>query len=103
MLSITHKVIFSLLLSGLAWSAQARPPHENGGPHDQEVMAREQDQRLDRAVGQVRRETGGRVLSADVEEGNGERIRIKVLTPGGRVRIVTIDDDSGEYHADVRN
>ena len=97
MLSRTHKVVLSLLLGCMAISAQARPPHENDGPRDQGEMVRNHDERrLDRAVGQVRRETGGRVLSADVEEGDGERIRIKVLTPGGRVRTVTVDEDSGE-------
>jgi hypothetical protein len=100
MVSKTHKVVFSLLLSCIALSAQARPPHDDGGARGErngEEMAREhEERRLDRAVGQVRRETGGRVLSADVEQGNGERIRIKVLTPGGRVRTVTVDEDGRE-------
>jgi uncharacterized membrane protein YkoI len=45
---------------------------------------------LQEAVEQVQRETGGRVLSADtVRAGPRELYRIKVLTPDGRVRVVT--------------
>lgn len=45
---------------------------------------------LQDAIAQVQRETGGRVLSADaVPAGAGELYRIKVLTPDGRVRVIT--------------
>lgn len=45
---------------------------------------------LQDAIAQVQRETGGRVLSADaVPAGGGELYRIKVLTPDGRVRVIT--------------
>ncbi len=45
---------------------------------------------LQEAVEEVQRETGGRVLSADtVRAGPRELYRIKVLTPDGRVRVVT--------------
>jgi len=44
---------------------------------------------LDQAVSQVRRETGGRILSAKTVSENGRRVhRIKVLMPSGRVKIV---------------
>jgi len=44
---------------------------------------------LDQAVNQVRRETGGRILSAKTVSENGRRVhRIKVLMPSGRVKIV---------------
>ena len=47
---------------------------------------------LNDAVQQVQRETGGRVLSADTVNQGGRTVhRIKVLTPSGQVRIVTID------------
>jgi len=50
---------------------------------------------LNEAVQQVQRETGGRVLSADtVSQGGRSLHRIKVLTPSGQVRIVTIDAQS---------
>jgi hypothetical protein len=45
---------------------------------------------LQDAIAQVQRETGGRVLSADaVPAGGRELYRIKVLTPDGRVRVIT--------------
>ena len=51
---------------------------------------------LNQAVQQVRRETGGRILSADTVNQDGRAVhRIKVLTPSGQVRIVTIDAQSG--------
>ena len=47
---------------------------------------------LNEAVQQVQRETGGRVLSAETVNQGGQTVhRIKVLTPSGQVRIVTID------------
>jgi uncharacterized membrane protein YkoI len=50
---------------------------------------------LNDAVQQVQRETGGRVLSADTVNQGGRAVhRIKVLTPSGQVRIVTIDAQS---------
>jgi uncharacterized membrane protein YkoI len=50
---------------------------------------------LNEAVQQVQRETGGRVLSADTVNQGGRTVhRIKVLTPSGQVRIVTIDAQS---------
>jgi hypothetical protein len=45
---------------------------------------------LQEAIEQVQRETSGRVLSADVvRAGPRELYRIKVLTPDGRVRVLT--------------
>ncbi|MEO5573777.1 MAG: hypothetical protein ABIR48_04760 [Gammaproteobacteria bacterium] len=89
-----------MLLTFMALSAYAAPYNDGvdaRGRHDGAETHRQHDERrLDRAAGQVRRETGGRVLSADVDGDNGERIRIKVLTPNGRVRTVTVDEDGGE-------
>ncbi len=54
------------------------------------LSAREGAANLQEAIAQVQRETGGRVLSADtVATGTREVYRIKVLTPDGRVRVVT--------------
>ncbi len=97
MLSRTRKILFTLILAGLALPAQALPVHETYGQNDPEAAMREHyDRRLDRAVGEARRQTGGRVLSADVDEANADRIRIKVLMPGGRVRTVTVDAGGGD-------
>lgn len=49
---------------------------------------------LDHAVAQVRRETGGRILSAETVEKKGKRVhRIKVLTADNKVRIVRVPAD----------
>ena len=47
---------------------------------------------MDEAVARVRRETGGRVLSAEARD---TRYRIKVLLPNGAVRVITVDARSG--------
>jgi len=53
------------------------------------LLARASGMSLDQAVNQVRRETGGRILSAKTVTENGRRVhRIKVLMPSGRVKIV---------------
>ena len=46
---------------------------------------------LHEAIEQVRRQTGGRILSAEtVGHGRNQVYRIKVLTPQGSVRVVQI-------------
>ncbi len=48
---------------------------------------------LDDAASEVRRRTGGRVLSGDAErrQDASQTYRIKVLTPEGRVRQMEVD------------
>jgi uncharacterized membrane protein YkoI len=47
---------------------------------------------LDEAVGRAQRQTGGRVLSAELVERHGHpNYRVKVLTDDGRVRILYMD------------
>lgn len=54
------------------------------------ASARDRMSSLQEAIEAVQRETGGRVLSADiVRAGPREIYRIKVLTPDGRVRVIT--------------
>lgn len=46
----------------------------------------------DQAVRMVQQQTDGRILSVDtVRRGNRVIYRIKVLTPEGRVRVITVD------------
>lgn len=53
------------------------------------LLARASGLTLDQAVNQVRKETGGRILSAKTVSKKGRRThRIKVLMPSGRVRII---------------
>lgn len=49
------------------------------------------DKTLKQAIQQVRKQTGGRILDATTVEIKGKRVhRIKVLTPDGRVKVITI-------------
>jgi uncharacterized membrane protein YkoI len=49
---------------------------------------------LEDAISQVRRETGGRILSASTIRKNGRNVhRIKVLTSDNRVRIINVNAD----------
>jgi uncharacterized membrane protein YkoI len=51
---------------------------------------------LDEAVARIRRETGGRVLSAEARDRRGDATyRIKVLLPNGAVRVYNVDARSG--------
>ncbi|MGM0594269.1 MAG: PepSY domain-containing protein [Pseudomonadota bacterium] len=58
------------------------------------TLARAGGLSLDQAVAQVRRETGGRILSAETVGKGGRQVhRIKVLTDDNKVRIITIPAD----------
>lgn len=83
---------------------EARRDDRRGGWKDDRVAERRNDRAprrdevrrdgisLDEAVARVRRDTGGRVLSAEPRDG---RYRIKVLMPNGAVRVVNVDARSG--------
>jgi uncharacterized iron-regulated membrane protein len=52
---------------------------------------------LDEAVSRVRRQTGGKILSAETSRVDGRRVhRIKVLTEQGRVQRLQVDARSGQ-------
>ena len=60
------------------------------------AQARDRAESLQEAIDEVQRETGGRVLAADiVRAGPRELYRIKVLTPDGRVRVITKQSRGG--------
>lgn len=62
-------------------------------------LAQNQQLSLDQAAARVRKETGGRVLSARTQNRNGRTVhRIKVLMPSGHVKIVRVDAATGEMH-----
>lgn len=77
-----------------AWQYEARSyaePQERG-----RNVERRQGMSLEAAASLVQRQTGGRVLSADVEWAGGQQVyRFKVLTPDGRVRVYRVDPESG--------
>lgn len=93
-----HVKLITCLLAGLlVWTAAA--PAE--ARRDQRAPRNEAAQRdgisLDEAVARVRRETGGRVLSAETRANRGRTgYRIKVLLRDGSVRVVNVDAQSGE-------
>lgn len=104
---MTRKTFMVCLLAGLlAWTAtvpaQARRDDRKDDRRDDRREARRDDRAdrssrrdgisLDEAVTRVRRDTGGRVLSAEARDG---RYRIKVLLPNGAVRVVNVDARSG--------
>lgn len=54
-------------------------------------VTRPQGESLDAAVARIRRQTGGRILSAETVNRHGRRIhRIKVLLPNGHVKIFLV-------------
>lgn len=92
--------LMTCLLAGLLVWASVVPVEAR---RDERSARREATQRdgisLDEAVARVRRDTGGRVLSAEARENRGRTTyRIKVLLRDGSVRVVNVDAQSGETH-----
>jgi hypothetical protein len=55
-------------------------------------LAAKQGMSLEQAVAEVKRETNGRILTAETIKRNGHPLhRIKVLLPNGKVRVMHID------------
>lgn len=79
--------LLSFLLAGLlAWAAAFPAQAREGHPPRRESAPRERPS-LDEAVANLRRDTGGRVLSArEQERRSGAAYRIKVLLPDASVR-----------------
>lgn len=102
-----NRLILTLLLSLLAGSAFAQPWNgdgwrsaQNGTVTINDLMGSDDPRMqptLDEAVEKVRRDTGGRVLSAKTVRQEGMFIhRIKVLTPQKQVHIYEIE--AGDAH-----
>jgi len=80
-----------ILLSLGTGSAMAAPAWQG---NMLQVADRSQGISLDQAVERVRRQIGGRILSAETVTRNGQQVhRIKVLTPDHRVVIREIPAD----------
>lgn len=97
-----NRMILALLLSLTASAATAQPwapggwkSAQNGTVTIEDLMGNDDPRlqvTLDQAVAQVRRETGGRVLSAKTVRENSMFVhRIKVLTPQNQVQIHEIE------------
>ncbi len=96
------KIVFkSVLFIGLGVSGLTQQPINVGLFFIGTVEAREQQRgstTLDQAVAKVRKESGGRIMSAEKTQENGVPvIRIKVLLGDGRVRTYRVDPRSGEF------
>ena len=94
------KLVTCLLAGLLVWAAVLPVEARRDGRDDRSSRseaARRDGVSLDEAVARVRRDTGGRVLSAEARENRGRTTyRIKVLLRDGSVRVVNVDAQSGE-------
>ena len=91
------KLMTYLLAGLLVWASvipvEARRDERSSGSE----ATRRNGLTLDEAVARVRRDTGGRVLSAEARDNRGRTsYRIKVLLRDGSVRVVNVDAQSGE-------
>jgi len=87
-----HLITALVLLLALGGNAAVAAPawHEAGFIR----VAQSGGMSLDQAVAKVRKQTGGRILSAETVRENGHKVhRIKVLTPDHKVRIIRIRAD----------
>ncbi|HEY0720241.1 MAG TPA: PepSY domain-containing protein [Gammaproteobacteria bacterium] len=81
--------VLLILLALGAGAATAAPTWQGGG---QRLASNASGISLDQAAERVRQQTGGRILSAETVDKNGERVhRIKVLTPDHKVVIREIN------------
>lgn len=84
---LTILILLGLLLPALSPASTLTNP----GPV---MLASSDGVTLEQATDKVRRETGGRILSASESRRDGRKIyRIKVLLPSGHVRVVTVNAD----------
>jgi len=56
------------------------------------LLLAQNNQKLDKAVHSIKKQTGGRILSAKTVTENGRRIyKIKVLMPSGKVKVFKVN------------
>ena len=88
--SILHSLILLVLFTAgmTTVSATALTPYE-----PIQLAARD-EVTLDQAVARVKKQTRGRILTAETVERKGKMVhRIKVLQPNGSVRVIYVDAD----------
>lgn len=85
------KQLTTALLLLLALGANAALAESAWHDHEPIIVAQASGMSLDQAVAKVRRETGGRILSAETVSEDGKKVhRIKVLTRDNKVRVITL-------------
>lgn len=90
---VTHKNFIPALFILLLWAAAVPVLAQSAAAST-----------LDEAVLNVQRDTGGKVLSAESRNvGHGQDYRIKVLTPDGHVKVMTVPSDSGRHPASTQS
>ena len=88
-------LITGVLLAGSIMAFGA-PLHASQGVANRLMLAAQQQISLDQAIARVRKQTGGRILSANTSKKGGHKThRIKVLMPNGVVRVIHVDAASG--------
>lgn len=101
---MTRKTFMACLLAGLitlASTGMVEARRDDWRDDRPDRSSRQETSRrdgisLDEAVARVRRESGGRVLSAEARDRRGDTTyRIKVLLPNGAVRVYNVDARSG--------
>lgn len=86
------KLMTCLLTGLLAWSAMVPAEARRDGPSPRHDDSRQERLSLDEAVVNIRRDTGGHVLSAQQhEQRRGASYRIKVLLPDASVRSFDVE------------
>ena len=91
------RFVICLMAGLLVWTSLAPVEARRDERSTRREAARPNGLSLDEAVERVRRDTGGRVLTAEARERRGHTsYRIKVLLPNGSVRVVDVDAQSGE-------
>lgn len=91
------KFMTCLLAGLLAWVAMAPAEARRDGHSPRHASTRQERLSLDEAVVNVRRNTGGRVLSAQTrEQRSGTSYRIKVLLPNASVRSFDVEPQDRE-------
>ena len=85
-------LLLSLSMLAPVASAQESARGSESRPQRMEVQAQRRGSEMSAAVRRAERATGGQVLNVESMRFEGRDIhRVKVLTPGGRVRVV-VDD-----------
>jgi len=89
--------LLCMILAGTAFADPRWMHAENQSfipRHERSDKQRSTSIDLEDAIARVRRDTGGRVLSASTVRNNGRSVhRIKVLTNDQRVRIINVNAD----------